>query len=183
MPLYVGLESRAKASILAIFGMGFAYAKGRDWYLKKVDVSTETSKKKKVFHESAYNVMFNAVVSPIIYLSSGATISQTVVGTLGTMVLGVFSGPINGFGVDVSRELFSMGKSKRLPYHIRNAKSSVRHAIATGGLLACIGLTAGVYASDTYLDKNVSIDINKDSAHLRIKDTLYTVDWSKKAIN
>ncbi len=160
MPVSTSLESRLKVIQFGYLGMGILYTKGRDLCQDffKVD---EKSLGKKTFYDSIYNVSFNMAVSVPIYLSSGASIEQTIKGSIGVSLLGLVTGPINGYCIDTFRDLVGTKEFLRLPESIRNIKSKGKKVIATSLVIASVGMTAGVYKikEATVIDDSVKSQI------------------------
>ena len=102
-------------------------------------------KKKHTIHDSLYNAVFNAVFSTLIYSSSGADLEQTVKGVVGATLLGLVSGPINGYSLDTFRDFVGTKKSQRLPKRIQDIGNKTKRILAAGLVATTIGTTAGVY--------------------------------------
>ncbi len=147
MDVAISLESRLKAAGLGYFGLGWAYGKGRNISKKffKVGDEYESSKWKYTLHDGTYNVLFNAALLTPIYLSSGADIWQTTKAIAIGSGLRFFTGIVNGYCMDVMKDLGGVEETSRLPKKIRDLEGKVKKALAVGLIATSIAATAGVY--------------------------------------
>jgi hypothetical protein len=152
MDSVVSMESRLKAAGLGFLGMGVAYAKGRD-FSNKIFKMEEKSEKKKILHDSLYNAGFNIAFAFPVYLSSGASLNEALVGTGGAVALGLVSGPINGYSIDTMRDFFGTKKSKRLPRNIQGFSQKIKYGLVAASIVGAVGLTKGVYELNDFLQE------------------------------
>lgn len=146
MSVATSFESRLKVSMLAYSGLGIVYAKGRDLSRSLFGIKEETPEWKKIVHDSAYNVAFNIPMATIIYRTSGANIEQTAKGVAGASVLGLFSGPLNGYSIDTFRDFIGTKESERkMPKIIKNAERKTKRALAVASIIGMVATTAGIY--------------------------------------
>ena len=108
----ISLESRLKVLGLAYLGLGIIYTRGRD-FSKNLFKINNSSEKKRVVHDSIYNVLFNMIVTLPIYLSSGAEMGQAIGGAWIIAIVALISGPISGYSIDSFRDFTGIKNSDR----------------------------------------------------------------------
>ena len=167
-------ESRFKDSCLAYAGayagLGIVYAKGRDFSKKIFKIDEQSAAKKHNIHDSIYNAAFNIAFSVPLYLSSGADLEQTAKGALEATLLGLASGPINGFSIDTFRDFLGTKKSQRLPKVVQNVRSKTKKLLAAGLIATMIGATAGVYTiKDKYFSNSQTQEQRQEISPLEEK--------------
>lgn len=164
-------ESRFKAACLAYAGLGIVYTKGRDFSKKSFGIDENSTEKKHTLHDSLYNMGFNIALSIPIYLSSGADLEQAAKGAAGASLLGLVSGPINGYSIDTFRDFAGTKKSDRkMPKLIKNARKNTKRVLAAGLIAAAIGATAGVYSiKDKYFSNPSVQEQRQESSPLEEK--------------
>ncbi|MBU0957994.1 MAG: L-alanine exporter AlaE [Nanoarchaeota archaeon] len=144
----VSIDSRLTVAGIAYTVMGPAFARGRDLSRKIFKITQDTKEKVQVLHDILYTSAFNLAVSPIIYLSMGADIKQTIIGSLSAGALAVGIGPIMGYGVDAGRDLMGLRECERKTYPdlIKRQRPSVKKGLAALLVGASIAAMAGIYA-------------------------------------
>lgn len=147
------LEAKLKVAGLAYCGFGILYAKGRDLSRKVFKVTPEKSEFAKSVHDSIYNIAWNIPLATAIYLTSGADLEQTAKGVAGSAVLGLFSGPANGYSIDIFRDFVGTKKTDRkMPKVFSSAGRKIKKLFALGMIAAMLAYTATIYAiNDKYL--------------------------------
>lgn len=145
MSVEVSLESRLKIVAARYCGLGIIYAGCRDFSRKIFNVKKEDGESKKLIHDSAYTAMYNIPVAIAAYVSSGANSQQAIAGTMCAFALGLVSGPLTGYNVDVFRDLMETRQSERTPSFIKNIGKFKRKILAASLIAASIFTTAGIY--------------------------------------
>ncbi len=143
----VSIDSRLTVAALSYGGLGWVYSKGRDLSRKIFGINDQTRERIQTLHDSAYTLAFNLVAIPPIYLSMGADLKQASIGSFFAAALGVATGPVMGYSIDVARDLTGLKESNRKSYPniVKRQKSYVKKCLA--GLLAAgsILAMAGIY--------------------------------------
>ena len=101
----VSIDSRLTIASLSYAGLGWVYSRGRDLSRRIFHISDKTSERIQTFHDSAYTLIFNIAAMPPIYLSMGADLKQTTVGSISAAAMGVLTGPLMGYSIDIARDL------------------------------------------------------------------------------
>jgi hypothetical protein len=139
----VSLRARLLVALLLFLGLGFAYASLRDRSKRLFHiVDTVSSNLTIAIHDLVFLVAFNACLTPMLYLVSGASFMEILLGTGFALAMAVFNGPINGFLVDLSGDLSGYKPSARLPVSIRQLNPGSKK-LAFASLVAVVVLTLG----------------------------------------
>ena len=130
-------------------GLGFMYGKGRDIWRRVFRINQKTKERTQQLHDLAYTGVYSLILSPPIYLASGAnSLKEIVAGTALAVVLGAANGPILGYAVDLLRDLTGLRECRRpsYPNTLKNHGKGIKKGIASLLVAGTIGLTALVYA-------------------------------------
>lgn len=123
----VSLQARISIAIATYLGFGFFFAKGRDISLRIFKINLATSSPRVILlHDLLFLTAGNLIISPILYLSSGATFDTMLSATAMAIVLGFFVGPASGWGIDIFRELSGIQPFSRLPHVLRTLSPRLR---------------------------------------------------------
>ena len=164
MSVATSFESRLKVLGLGYVGFATVYAKGRDLSKKIFKVDDSVSESKHKVHDSLYNLAFNLAFATPIYLSSGADFEQTVRGATSAAVLGLFSGVINGYSIDMFRDCVGTKESHRVPNYIKKLGKTTKRFIAAGLIATSIATTAGIYKAKELISKEPAVyEVQKKS--------------------
>ncbi|MEK6760471.1 MAG: L-alanine exporter AlaE [Nanoarchaeota archaeon] len=146
LSISISLESRIKVIALAYLGLGLIYAKGRDFSKKLFKIEKNSSEKIRALHDSFYTVLFNIILSLIIYLSSGANLSLAANGAVVIAIVSFISGPISGYSIDSFRDFTGTKNSDRkMPAFLKNAGSDAKKIISIVIVITAVVATAGIY--------------------------------------
>ena len=158
-PIFAGLEmlvmqipaensvnARLLSAKLTYMGMGYAVGKAREFYLKMMQVSDQTSKSAKFLYDAAYVALFNMAVTPPFYYYSGVhDIKKIVFGTAIAIGVGLVSGGPVGYVIDAYRDLTGIQESRRLPAFVKNMNPRLKLGLATALTAAALGITVKIY--------------------------------------
>ncbi len=138
----VSLKARLITILITYLGLGFLFAKGRNISKRIFNVSEEFSHESTiVVHDLLYLVGFNFCLTPLLYLVSGASPREIVLGTSFALGMAFIAGPINGFFIDAAGELTGLNSSLRLPVAVRQLDQASKTTILFGVLmLVLLGL-------------------------------------------
>lgn len=144
----VSIGSRTTVAALSYFGMGLAFARGRDISRRIFKITNDTKERLQVFHDAAYATAFNSVIAPPIYFSMGADLKQAVIGGVMAGGLCTVMGPIMGYSVDVARDLTGLKECQRTSYPklAKKQRPLVKKGLAALLVAGSIAATAGVYS-------------------------------------
>ncbi|MBS3086825.1 L-alanine exporter AlaE [Candidatus Pacearchaeota archaeon] len=142
----VSIDSRLTVAAFSYAGAGWLYSKGRDLSRRIFHINDQTKERIQTLHDSAYTFGFNLLAMPIVYLSTGADLKQTAIGSVSAAALGVITGPIMGYSIDVARDLTGLQESDRASYPnlIKRQRPSIKKGLAgllvAGSILAMAGI-------------------------------------------
>ncbi len=166
----VSLNARLFAAGLTYFGgMGYLYGKGRDLYRKLLHISDKTKERKQTIHDAIYTGLFNLVVSPPIYLASGARdLKEIIIGTASSIVVGAVNGAPLGYSLDTFRDLTGLKECNRPSYPklLKKQNSKIKKSLVILLTAGSVALTAGIYS----LTPNKKIGINTEPVKEFIAD-------------
>ncbi|MEK6932542.1 MAG: hypothetical protein AABW56_01980 [Nanoarchaeota archaeon] len=188
-PIFAGLENvvlgmsdevstnaRLLATTLTYGGFGFLISKSRDFYRKTLKITDQTKERKQQIHDSIYGGLFNLIIAPGFYYTSGVRdLNEILGGTAISILFGLTSGGLMGYSIDMFRDLTGIKESARVPRYIKNKSSNFKLGLATAITAASIALTAGIYkiTSDKKQfhvnPQNVNMVYNKDYNNLDCK--------------
>jgi hypothetical protein len=109
----VSLRARAILIILLFSGLGTLLARGRDVSMRWTGVANRRSEPLRIGHDLIFNAIGNAVIAPSIYIASGASWREALVGTLFAITISACTGPLNGLAIDRFRSWAGFESSPR----------------------------------------------------------------------
>ncbi len=113
----VSIHSRIVATLMTYLGMGFIISKGRDFSRKLFRLTCNTKGLIQGLHDSFYLATINLILPPIVYFIAGSRdLGEIVSGTITTIIIGLISGAIIGYSIDIFRDLTNIKKSERKSY-------------------------------------------------------------------
>lgn len=158
VPLYAVLETlvlrmspedslRAKFTgvSLGFLGLGTAFARGRDYVRKKLNVNEESSVVKRGVTDAVYGAMFSSFSAPVSYSLAGADSQSVLRGTLLAMAISLPAGFLSGLGIDYYRGLFGIKESNLVPDFIDEKSDLVKKGLAGMLTLGSAAATALYY--------------------------------------
>lgn len=140
----VSLRARLLVALLVLMGLGmaFAFLRERSKQLFRID-DTVSSNLTISIHDLVFLFAFNATLTPLMYLVSGASLREILLGTGFALLMAVFNGPLNGFLVDLSGDLTGFKPSARLPDFIRN-QSARRKQLIFASIICVVFLVLAI---------------------------------------
>ncbi len=150
MSVDVSIRARLLATGLSYLGLGYIFAKGREFSKEIFKITQKTKEKIQHFHDMTYTTAFNLALTPIIYYISGARgWREIALGVCTASFWGAINGGALGASVDVFEDLASLKSCERrwYPNVIKRQNPKVKKTIAIGLVATSIGLMALIYSS------------------------------------
>ncbi len=152
------LYARIAAGMLAYLGVGSLMTRGRDLSRHLFKIKDISSEKIQFLHDTVYSIIFTGVVSPFVYIVSGANDKEILKGTLTATGLSLINGYIVGYAVDLFRDLFDIHNSKRIPIYINNLSSKSKKSLAVILVVGSIAVNGTIYKLTPEKSNNVTIE-------------------------
>ena len=146
-------NARTFGAGLTYAGLGLVYSKGLHLSRRIYQITTESTEKEKLKHDTLYGIAFSLAISPFFYLAVGINDWKQI--TIGTVIgtgAAIFGSGITGYSIDGFRDLMGLENSERIPRRIANLRASAKKGLAALLVAGSIGLTAGVYGLRTTVD-------------------------------
>ncbi len=136
------LNARALSIGLAVAGMGYINAKGRDIYRKLLNITDVSKERMQRVQDKLYQFGFGMMLNPLFYYASGQrNVKELVVGSLTNALVSLYIGDKLGIVIDCARDITNIQKSHRTPEFIKKNK----YAVAIGSVVASAALTYLIY--------------------------------------
>jgi hypothetical protein len=161
-PLYMGIESgvsglskeiclnsRVLAAATVYCGIGQLYKKGRDGWRKTFNVTADSKEFVQDLHDRGYGLAFNAAFAPSFYFVAGSrNIKEIALASVVAGITGLFTGPVNGYGIDMARDLVGKEECKRkfYPDLIKKQNLKIKKAVAAGAIVGSLALCGAIYS-------------------------------------
>ncbi|MEK6888144.1 MAG: hypothetical protein AABX14_04325 [Candidatus Aenigmatarchaeota archaeon] len=141
------MHARILGSVLTYVGFGSIYAQGRDLSKRMFGITESASERVKILHDTLYNFVYLSALQPPFYYAAGSrNIKEIAIGTAGSALMGLFSGPVAGYAVDSFRDFTGLKESERLPNFIKNQSPKTKKYAAALLTAASVGALATVYS-------------------------------------
>ncbi len=142
----VSLKARLLVAMLAFLGLGFLYASLRQKSKRLFNIGDTADANLAIsIHDLLFLIAFNLALTPTLYLVSGASFTEIILGTGFALLMAVFNGPVNGFLVDLAGDLTGCKPSARLPGAIRELAPGRKKLVFTALVGTMIVVLALVY--------------------------------------
>ncbi|MFA4820129.1 MAG: hypothetical protein WC613_04185 [Candidatus Aenigmatarchaeota archaeon] len=141
------MHARMLGSLLTYAGFGSLYAQGRDFSKKVFGITDAASERTKALHDTLYTFVYLAALQPPFYYAAGSrNIKEIAIGTIGSAVMGLLSGPVTGYTVDSYRDFTGLKESERLPNFIKNQTPRTKKYAAALLTATSVGSLAAFYS-------------------------------------
>ncbi|MFA5856276.1 MAG: hypothetical protein WC867_02895 [Candidatus Pacearchaeota archaeon] len=136
-------DLKVGGTILCFAGIAYLYNGIRKLYQKSVGVSEKTSEKMMMVHDGIVGVINSIVISlPMSYFIGGVDDPIKLAKSAALYSLcNIPMGYINGYSLDLHRDILGVKKSDRIPSLISNSSDNLKKLYAVGLTVASAGLT------------------------------------------
>lgn len=142
----VSIDTRINVTKLSFLGLGIAYAKGRDITKKLFGIDKNSPKKVHGTYDAIYGATFALGMSIPLYLHSGATLKETLIGGTIAAGLSTFISPITGYTLDTFRDFVGTKKPERqMPKWYDKIGQGAKRLIAAEMIVGMLTLTNFAY--------------------------------------